>query len=467
MDPREDSGGINRKLVYLSAFGYFPNRVKEVEARNLHPSYDYAEPARAKIDQSFNGGIDTAAQSNARCHKKINEQIFSHEAAARKKYLTAIDYVKPKMPSGWYNQYLEDRILPAFNRIGYDDSLTRALFTMAAYAWEWMGPVARTKNWCHPKLIKEIEEIRNGILLNPNRRQGTSRSHHKASLRDLLKRVKDHVDPMDLFGLPDNIATSWIILPRIYQQLEKHHCRYLPAYLRFIDRESNAECARIFIRILVQFTANYAFKFAAKIYPKDILATILVNGYEAMFWKNLRSPPTGLEEFAVFESFINWIKVFQTRNFFGFSGNNRMVSSMEAIKTKIFPPKRLQYQQQEDPVDDDRFVVTMRHGSRGIQALLDYFDRSPLPLKSATGTYLCYQPDLQSLNFFLQALKIRFQSETPHSQRSIRKCLVYLKSSFEEQQNLWAPDKDGCRSLLGFVERRAVQMIQTLCDDIL
>ena len=35
------------------------------------------------------------------------------------------------------------------------------------------------------------------------------------------------------------------------------------------------------------------------------------SGYEAMFWKNLRCPPDGLEEVSVFENFLNWIKVFQ------------------------------------------------------------------------------------------------------------------------------------------------------------
>ena len=465
MDPRKNSGGNNRKLVYLHASGYFPNRVQENKPCTGHPPDDYTVPAGAKINRSINGGNDTGVQTSACCGKKISEQIYSLEAAARQKYLTAIQYVKPKMPSGWFNRYLEDRILPAFNRIGFDDSLTRSIFGMAAFAWQWMGPAVRIKNWCHPNLIKEIEEIRNGILLNTNRMQGTSRSHHNVSPGNPLRRVNDCADSRSLHGLPNTAAAPWIILPRIFQQLEKHHCRYLPAYLRVAETESNAECARIFIRILVHFTANYALKFAAKIHPEDRLAAVVVKGYEAMFWKNLRSPPKGLEEFAVFESFISWLKVFQTGNFSGFSGIDQIVSNMEAMKTQIFPPKLVKYQRQENFVAGDRFVVALRHGSRGIETLLDYFDRYPFLKKSATDSYLLCQPDLQSLNVFLQAAKTRFHSESPFSQRTIRRCLLYLKSSFEAQQYILTPSKNGCRSLLGFAGRRAVQMIQTIRDD--
>jgi len=423
-------------------------------------------PPRSHAGQTFNAGNKTSVQTNACSKKGFDEQIYSFEEAARKKCLSAIQSAKLETPTGWFQQYLEDRILPTFNGIGFDDYLTRALFTIAALAWEWMGPVSRTKYWCHPKLIKELDEIRDGILLNATWPHDTHGRHLEAWHQDILKAVQDQMFPGNRTGLLDEITTSWIILPRVYQHLEKRHCRYLPAYLRFIDTERNTECRRIFIGIMIHFTANYTLKFAAKIYPKDMLAAILVNGYEAMFWKTLRSPPKGLEEIAVFENFINWIKVFQTRNYPVSAIKNRMVYNMEAMKTKIFPITSGQYQQQEDPVEDDRFVVTMRHGSRGIQAILDYFGRAPFLSKTATGTSIFYQPDLRSINSFIQLIKSRIHSETQHTQQTIRKCLAYLQSLFDVQQTLMVPVKDGCQTLLAFVGPRAVKMIQTICDDI-
>jgi len=465
MKPGEASSGISRRVVYLDSLDYMPKRMAGDDSLSCDWSSSNKVPPGPHAGQTFNAGNKTSAQTNACSTKGFDEQIYSFEKAARKKCLSAIQGAKLETPTGWFKQYLEDRILPTFNRIGFDDHLTRALFSIAALAWEWMGPVSRATHWCHPKLIKEIDEIRDGILLDAMRRHDTHRWHLEACHQDILKAVKDQMFPGNRTGLLDEIATSWIILPRVYQHLEKRHCRYLPTYLRFIDTERNTECRRIFIGIMIHFTANYTLKFAAKIYPKDMLAAILVNGYEAMFWKNLRSPPKGLEEIAVFENFINWIKVFQTRNYPVSGIKNRMLCNMEALKTKIFPITSGQYQQQ-DPIEDDRFVVTMRHGSRGIQAILDYFGRAPFLSKTATGTNICYQPDLRSINSFIQLINSRFHSETQHTQQTIRKCLAYLKSLFDVEQTLMIPVKGGCRTLLTFVGPRAVQMIQTICDDI-
>ena len=243
------------------------------DSRNCDRSGRNRAPMGTHAGQTFNAGSKIAAQTNACSKKGFDEQIYSFEEAARKKCLSAIQSAKLETPTGWFKQYLEDRILPTFKGIGFDDYLTRALFTIAALAWEWMGPVSRTRQWCHPKLIKEIDEIRDGILLNAVRRHDTHRWHLEACQQDILKAVKDQMFPGTRTGLLDGITTSWIILPRVYQHLEKRHCRYLPTYLRFIDTERNTECRRIFIGIVIHFTANYTLKFAAKIYPKNMLAS--------------------------------------------------------------------------------------------------------------------------------------------------------------------------------------------------
>jgi hypothetical protein len=240
----------------------------------------------------------------------------------------------------------------------------------------------------------------------------------------------------------------------------------LPAYLRFINRETNAACSRIFIRILVHFTANFTLKFAAKIHPKDRVKEILVSGYEAMFWKNLRCPPEGLEEVSVFENFLNWIKVFQTRHHPVNGIENEMVSKMAAIQTKIFPLKSRKYPERDGPVEDDRFLLTLRHGSRGIRVLLRHFAQGHSFIKIGIGIPPQNQAELFDLQSFIRSVKNRFSSESPRTQQSILKFLSHLKSVFYEQQTLTSPVRNGCRSLIWFVGPRAVDMIQKFCGEI-
>jgi hypothetical protein len=370
------------------------------------------------------------------------------------------------MSSGWFRRYLEDCILPTFNRIGFDDCLTRALFTLAAPAWELAGPISQTKHWCHPNLIKEINEIRDGIFLESTRQDNTRAWLAAASHQNFLQVTKDRAQFGNLMGLLDEISTSWIILPRVYHHLKKDHCRYLPAYLRVINKETDAACSRIFIRIIIHFVANFTLKFAAKIHPKDKVKEILVSGYEAMFWKNLRCPPDGLEELSVFENSLNWIKVFQTRHNCFNGIENEMVSKMAAIQTKIFPLKIRKYPERDGPVEDDRFLLSLRHGSRGIRALLRYFGQGHSFRKTAIGIPPQNQAELLNLQSFIQSIKNGFNAESPRTQQSILKFLAHLKSVFYDQQTLTSPVRNGCRSLIWFVGPRAVDMIQKLCDEI-
>ncbi len=466
MRPRKYSSGLNRNLIYLNSTEYLSKRPQKSRTHNSYPPYPKTINLGATADRQFIAGNETGAQTNAGFKGGFDEQIYSLEAAARKKYLTAIQTVETKMSSGWFRRYLEDCILPTFNRIGFDDCLTRALFMLAAPAWELAGPISQTKLWCQPNLIKEINEIRDGILLNSTRQDYTDSWLAVTPPQNYLQAAKDQVQLESLMGLLDEIATSWIILPRVYHHLKKNHCRYLPAYLRYINRETNAACSRIFIRIIIHFAANFTLKFAAEIHPKDKVKEILVSGYEAMFWKNLRCPPDGLEEISVFENFLTWIKVFQARHNTVNGIENEMIRKMAAMQTKIFPLKSRTYPEREGPVEDDRFLLTLRHGSRGIRALLRYFDQGHSFIKAAIGMSPENQGELLRLQSFIQSVKNGFQAESRRTQQFILKFLAHLKSAFYEQQTLTSPVRNGSRSLIWFVGRRAVDMIQKLCDEI-
>ncbi len=466
MKPRRLNSEGNRKLIYLNSTEYLSKQHQKSRShRNYSPDSKTANLGLT-AELQFITGNETDAQSNAGFKGGFDGQIYALEATARKKYLSAIQTVETKMSSGWFRRYLEDCILPTFNRIGFDDRLTRAIFMLAAPAWELSGPISRTKYWCQPNLIKEFNEIRDGILLKSTSQDYTNPWPAVTPHQNYLQVAKDHGRLENPMGMLDEIATSWIILPRVYHHLEKNHCRYLPAYLRYIDRETNAACSRIFIRIMIHFAANFTLKFAAKLHPKDKVKKILVSGYEAMFWKNLRCPPEGLEEASVFENFINWIKVFQTRHHSVDNIENEMIPKMAAMQTKIFPPKSRVYPERDGPVKDDRFLLTLRHGSRGIRALLNYFGQGQTFINTQLGMPPQNQAELLHLQSFIRLVKNGYQAESLRTQQSIVKFLAYLKSVLYLQQRLASPVQSDHRHPIWFTRRRAIDMIQKLCDEI-
>jgi hypothetical protein len=158
--------------------------------------------------------------------------------------------------------------------------------------------------------------------------------------------------------------------------------------------------------------------------------------------------------------------VFQTRHNSVNGIENEMVRKMAAMQTKIFPLKSRKYTERDGPVEDDRFLLTLRHGSRGIRALLRYFGQGHSFIKAAVGMPPKNQAELLNLQSFIQSIKNGFNSESPRTQQSIRLFLAHLKSVFYERQTFTSPVRNGCRSLIRFVGPRAIDMIQKLCNEI-
>ncbi len=150
MNPKENSSGIERKVVDLLAAGYYQKELGHLNSRSRLPPHYHAKTEGQDSEPLNHRPPDVATRSSPCCTASLDEQIRVLEAAARRKYLTAIHTIKPELPSRWFRQYLENRILPTFSRIGFDDGLTRALFSLAASSWQWMGPVGQSRHWCHP-----------------------------------------------------------------------------------------------------------------------------------------------------------------------------------------------------------------------------------------------------------------------------------------------------------------------------
>ncbi len=99
----------------------------------------------------------------------FEKHIKSLEKEAQEKHHSSIQAMPKVELSNWFIRLLENRIIPALRQIGFDDSFGWLFFKMAAPAWESMGPITDKDVWFHPIVIKNIEEIRNGILSKEQR----------------------------------------------------------------------------------------------------------------------------------------------------------------------------------------------------------------------------------------------------------------------------------------------------------
>ena len=125
--------------------------------------------------------------------------------------------------------------------------------------------------------------------------------------------VEESTDPRHLFHMLEDIATSWIILPRAFGHLDEKHARWLPGYMAYMEKEGPSAFANVLVRIIIEFVGNFALKFSRPDYPREGIEETLFYGYAAMFWKNLRSSPGCAVDAMNFENFLRWIQLFCKR----------------------------------------------------------------------------------------------------------------------------------------------------------
>ena len=318
-------------------------------------------------------------------------QLRAFENIARQEYLKISKSLSfPKLPS-WFRQRLEQRILPTLVRIGFDESFGRILFAIAASPWQLMGPANEKIRAFYPGIDQEIEKIRRGLLVKAN-----------------------------------ESATPWIVLPRAFSFLKEQNSRYLPAYLKTIDRETNDYCLKLFIRIAVEFVGNYALKFANNRYPPDQLAKLLFYGFSAMFWKNLRRPPEGMENCAVFDNFLNWINLLGGKSDFLGREEMKSIDQMLIMKITAFPTKNFACLKNRSRKDMSHFVVTLRHGYPGIATVLKYFGMDQIFETRLVGDGFPGTSMLNELHVLLQAIQTNYHSESKPSKEYIKQFLCRL-----------------------------------------
>jgi hypothetical protein len=396
----------------------------------------------------------------------FEEQLESFQKDAGVKYLSALGDMQDVELSGWFNRLLGKKILPALKRIGFDEPLARGLFKMASRAWELMGPITDKAVWFHPVLIKTVEEARRGIQLKARR------SHEYLSVLEGMNSqgrhslIKRGMHPQNLSSLLEDISTHWIILPRVYDHVEQCHSGCLLAYLKCLDNEVDSEVGKIFARIVTEFVGNYTLKYMNEIHPKDRMIDALFYGYVAMFWKNLRTPPLGLEHIGVFDNFLRWAKILQKKAKPSDWTMAKTVENMEKEKDNAFPVFNAFGLTVEQPVDTRRFLVTLRHGYRGIETVAHYIGTGGMVRKTTTNGRLPYVEVPTTLSVLFREIKRRYFFETPGTQEFIGRFLLKLRAGYDFEQTKLFPFTGKWPDQLRFVGPRVLRMIDELRDSL-
>ena len=394
----------------------------------------------------------------------FEEQINTFEEDAQEKCRAAFQDMPEVQLSGWFSQLLEHRIVPMLGRIGFDEPLGWALFKVAAPAWKLMGPITDQDIWFHPVLIKNIEEIRSGISSKARRNFESLSQLSRMTSGEFLSLAKAQMDPEHLLFLLEDISTPWIILPRVYDQLKEHQSQYLLGYLDYLDSETDSEFGKILTRITIEFIGNYTLKYMSEIHPKDRVIYALFYGYAAMFWKNLRSPPNGLEDIGIFENFLRWARMLQNR-FASSSGEMAMtIEAMKEFKEKAFPVFNAFGLARDRHDDMARFLVTLRHGYSGIDASSKYFGLGGSLLKNATDGGLPYSTVPMALSQLFREIKYRYLRETPRTQQSIRRFLKELRASYDLKGSHSVGVERRLAEEMEFVAPRILDMVHDLTE---
>jgi len=370
----------------LIRFEKYPLKKGPASSRQANPVGHHPRQSK-KLSDPLYPVADHSAGINFEGQLRAFENIARHEYLKISKSLSF-----PKLPP-WFRQRLEQSILPTLNRIGFDESFGRILFAMAASPWQVMGPANKKIRVFHPGIDQEIEEIRRGLLMQAN-----------------------------------EIATPWIVLPRAFSFLKEQDGRYLPAYLKTIDRETNEHCLKLFIRIAVEFVGNYALKFANNRYPPNQLAKLLYYGFSAMLWKNLRCPPEGMENCAVFDNFFKWINMLARKSDFLGREEMKSIDQMIEMKTTAFPTRNFAHLKNHSREDASHFVVTLRHGYLGIAAVLKYFGMDQFSETRLARDGFPGRSMLNELHGLLHAIQTSYHSESIRTQEYIKQFLCRLES---------------------------------------
>lgn len=369
----------------------------------------------------------------------LEDQLLTMEKLARNQCSKILESLIFKELPGRFDQMLEHRLLPTLHRIGFDEPISRALFKIASSSWEFMGPMNEKIIAFHPTIDQRVEEIRQGLELNAGKKNEISPCSFKAVQHINSGTIKDKASPENLSGLLNEITTPWIILPRAFRFLKKSECRYLPSYLKTIDRETRETGLRVFSRITTEFLGNFSLKFVDRHHPPAHITKLLFYGYAALFWKNLRRPPENLENSAAFDNFFRWICNLRSKNDFLGKAECSAIKRMIKMKTMTFTANNFNRPYIRCKPDISRFIVTLRHGSIGLATILKHFGIDQFLESRQKGERFACPSIQKEVHSLLNIIQTRVHLESMQTRKNIKLFLDVLKSACSQMQNRFDP----------------------------
>ena len=351
----------------------------------------------------------------------ISNQIAQHEQEARIKYLSAVQNIDNIPLPGWFNDFLEQSVLPPLVRIGFDRKITDSIFRISAPAWELLGSSTTPKLKLHPVLAKYIQEIRRDVVSRP---------------------------------------INWIILPRAHSFLTKIDSLCLTVYLQHLDRDANLACEKILLRILTEFIGNYSLKFISANLPEKQGEEIVFYGYAAMFWKNLQQPPSGLEDLLIFKNYLSWARAYRKRMSSEDHEKDAVIAEMEEMENRILPDKNGRtfiFKKNREAGD---LHITLRHGRPGINHVIQHLTQSNELLCHCGHNHLSHRRLPRQIKTLFRELRNNYELETPRTKEFIEAFLMELMTAYRPRFVSPNLSRQNTPDHLSFTKRRMACMVQ-------
>lgn len=396
----------------------------------------------------------------------LENRIIEFERYSFGKFQNAIRSIQPIHHSSGFDRFIHKIIIPALAKIGFDVLMAKSFFQMAP-TWKQMGAYDGNCIYFHPVFIRDLQEVKKAVISKTKKRGNERLLLSGISPNNLHALVKTYAHPANILFLLDEITISWIILPRAYNHLGICHSRCLTGYLALIENEENPAFRKLLIRIVVEFIANFTFKYHDRQIDTLNIRDALFYGYVSQFYKNLRSPPEGYENENIFENFFRWAVMFQKR----FAPQNEemkdSVEKMVSIKEKIFPTTNAFGLTRKVPVHMvDNFSVALRHGQTGVETVLKYFGLGGIILKNVTDGRLPYKSVPAVLNIFLRVIRKNYHLETQKTRYFIMWFLKRLHNSYDFKQNGLISTEKEMLERLRFIGPRVMRLIDEFARSV-
>jgi len=390
---------------------------------------------------------------------RSSNQIKYFERDARKKYNSALKLLKNTKPANWFQHTFDKNLLPPLSLIGFDKQLSQSLFQIALPSWQEMGPSIDDCLWIHPSLTKNIEEIRKDFLKKTEEKQKTRSTVTDMNSRETYNHTKMSMAPENLTSILDEISTSWIILPRAYPLLRRKDGCCLISYLKVLKREKSPDFKKLIARIITEFIGNYSLKYASEQHSRQAVTEVIFYGYAAMFWKNIEQPPHGCEDLSIYKNFLHWIKAFQKRTSSMDNDMTRTIEKMTAMERDLFPPGRGQLTTDDKEINSERFLITLRHGQRGIETACRAFGVTENSLKHPSQNQYLLSSGPKAFTRLTRDIKKEYENETQKTKEMILVFTKQMKNAHDSNNNQHSHVQDESLKRFTFTGARLVNII--------